>query len=106
MSSLTPLKSRGAAPDHRGVGSGEGVVLSNGFFASSNGIELPLLNGAAAAALALTGPGAYSIDAALGLASAWTPALSTLVLFIGIVAGFANLILRQLRQPLAQAVRG
>src|SRR6059036_2373766 len=82
------------------------VHWSNGLFAASNGIELPLLNGAAAAALALTGPGAYSIDAALGLASAWTPALSTLVLFIGIVAGFANLILRQLRQPLAQAVRG
>src|SRR5216684_1078456 len=38
---------------------------SNGVFATSNGIEVPLLYGAAGAALALTGPGLYSLDAAL-----------------------------------------
>ena len=45
------------------------VHLKNGLFAMSNGIELPLLYGAAAAALALTGPGQYSLDALLGLQS-------------------------------------
>ena len=43
-------------------------------FAQSNGIEVPLLYGVTAAALALTGFGAYSLDAALGLSSLWTPA--------------------------------
>ena len=36
-------------------------------FAQSNGIEVPLLYGVTAAALALTGFGAYSLDAAVGL---------------------------------------
>ena len=39
---------------------------------TSNGIEVPLLYGVGAAALALTGPGAYSLDAVLGLTSLWT----------------------------------
>src|SRR5689334_1171602 len=36
------------------------VHLRNGLFAANNGIEVPLLYAAGAAALALTGPGAYS----------------------------------------------
>src|SRR5207237_450822 len=43
------------------------VHWGHGVFAASNGIEVPLLYGAGAAALALTGPGRYSFDAALGL---------------------------------------
>src|SRR5438876_2402289 len=43
------------------------VHWPHGLFAASNGIELPLLYGAAAAALALTGPGRFSLDALLGL---------------------------------------
>src|SRR5918993_183133 len=42
------------------------VHWQHGLFAASNGIEVPLLYGTAAAGLALTGPGAYSLDAALG----------------------------------------
>src|SRR5215210_5865701 len=38
----------------------------NGFFAMSNGIELTLLYAAGAAALAIMGPGAFSLDALLG----------------------------------------
>jgi putative oxidoreductase len=69
-------------------------------FAQSNGIEVPLLYGVTAAALALTGFGAYSLDAALGLSSLWTPATSWAALAIGVVGGLANL---SLRRPAAQA---
>jgi putative oxidoreductase len=71
------------------------VHLKNGLFAMSNGIELPLLYGAAGAALTLTGPGRYSLDALLGLESVWTPALAWTVLGLGIVGGVANLAIRQ-----------
>ncbi len=43
------------------------VHWQHGLFAQNNGIELPLLNSAGAAAIALVGNGAYSLDAALGL---------------------------------------
>ena len=71
------------------------VHWQNGLFAMSNGIELPLLYAAGAAALALTGPGRYSFDALLGLASIWTPALAWSALALGIVGGAANLALRR-----------
>ena len=76
------------------------VHWQHGVFAQNNGIEVPLLYGATAAALALTGPGLYSLDAALGLASLWTPALAWTVLALGALGGFANLALR--RQAPAQ----
>jgi putative oxidoreductase len=71
------------------------VHLKNGLFAMANGIELPLLYGAAAAALALTGPGRYSLDALLGLGPFWTPALTWTALGLGIVGGVANLAMRR-----------
>ena len=48
------------------------VHWANGVFATSNGIEVPLLYATGAATLALTGPGRYSLDAWLGLAPLWT----------------------------------
>jgi putative oxidoreductase len=71
------------------------VHWQNGLFSMANGIELPLLYGAAAAALALTGPGAYSLDAALGLTALSTPALAWSALAVGILGGIGNLALRQ-----------
>ena len=71
------------------------VHLKNGFFAASNGFEVAYLYAAGAAALALTGPGAYSVDAVLGLDSLWTPVVVLRVLAVGVVGGFANLLLRR-----------
>ncbi len=71
------------------------VHWSNGVFATKNGIELPLLNAVAALAIALTGPGVYSVDAALRLGRIWSPALVAVVLALGFLGGLANLALRR-----------
>jgi putative oxidoreductase len=71
------------------------VHWQNGLFATSNGIEVPLLYATGATALALTGPGRYSLDAWLGLAPLWTPAITLTALGVGIIGGVANLALRR-----------
>lgn len=71
------------------------VHWEHGLFASTNGIELPLLYAAVAFGLALTGPGSYSLDALFGIAGRWTSTATALVLAVGIIAGFGNLALRR-----------
>lgn len=71
------------------------VHWEHGLFANTNGIEVPLLYIAAAVALALTGYGRYSLDAALGIANRWTPALTWLVLGVGALGGLANVAMRR-----------
>jgi putative oxidoreductase len=71
------------------------VHWQHGLFASSNGIEVPLLYGAGAAALAFTGPGQYSLDAMAGLTSAWTPAVAAAALAVGVLAAIVNLAIRR-----------
>jgi putative oxidoreductase len=61
----------------------------------TNGVELPLLYAAVAIALALTGPGAYSLDALFGLQSLWTPAVAWAAIAAGVVGGAANLLVRR-----------
>jgi putative oxidoreductase len=73
------------------------VYWPNGLFAMSNGIEVPLLYGVGAAALALTGSGVFSLDALLGFTPLWTSTLSWAALAAGILGGVANLALRRRR---------
>ena len=75
--------------------------MKNGLFATKNGIELPLLYTVAAVRFALTGPGRYSLDEALGFRWAWTPLVIWVALAIGVLWGIVNLALR--RQPATPA---
>jgi putative oxidoreductase len=77
------------------------VHWQHGLFATSNGIEITLLYAAGAVSLALTGPGRYSLDALVGLASLWTPPVTAVVLAAGILGGIGNLALRRPAPPAA-----
>ena len=69
------------------------VHWQHGLFAQSNGSEVPLLYAAAAVALALTGFGAYSMDAALGLT--WSADVAWIAIGLGVLGGAANLAIRK-----------
>lgn len=71
------------------------VHLKNGFFVATSGIEHPLLIATAAVGIALTGPGRYSLDAALGNYKLLTPAATWIILAIGLIGGVANLAMRR-----------
>jgi putative oxidoreductase len=75
------------------------VHWPNGLFAMSNGIEVPLLYGVGALALALAGPGLFSLDGLLGLTPLWTSTVRCAVLIAGILGGVANLALRRKPTP-------
>ncbi len=69
------------------------VHLPKGLWMSEGGAEMTLVYLAAAVALALAGPGSYSLDAALGL---HVPALVTaLVAIVGAVAAVVALVTRR-----------
>jgi putative oxidoreductase len=71
------------------------VHWQHGLFAATNGIEVPLLYATGAAALALTGPGAYSIDALLGLTTTWTPRFVWGALTLAAVSAIVSLAVRR-----------
>lgn len=71
------------------------VHWPNGLFAAKNGIEVSLLYGAMAFALALTGPGQYALDTLVGLNTVWSVKEAWVVLGLAVVGGFANLGLRK-----------
>jgi putative oxidoreductase len=77
------------------------VHWQHGLFAQNNGIEVPLLYAVAAVALALTGFGAYSIDAALGLT--WSAEVAWIAIGMGVLGGVANLAIRK-TEPAPQHV--
>jgi putative oxidoreductase len=65
-----------------------------GFFAQSGGIEVPFLYAAGAVALALAGPGRFSLDALLGLEWLWDPRIAAAALAIGVLGAVGNLLTR------------
>lgn len=69
------------------------VHWPHGLFAQNNGIETPLLYAAGAVALALTGPGAYSLDALVRLS--WSGEIAWIALALGVLGGMANLAIRK-----------
>jgi putative oxidoreductase len=71
------------------------VHWSHGLFATTNGIEVPLLYATGALTLALTGPGAYSLDAALGLDRLWSPGLAWAAIAVGVLGAVVNLAARR-----------
>jgi putative oxidoreductase len=79
------------------------VHWNHGLFASTNGIEVPLLYATGAVTLALTGPGAYSLDAVLGLDRLWSPGLEWAALGAGVLAAVVNLAARRPAPSVAKA---
>ena len=72
------------------------VHWQHGVFAQNNGIELPLVYSVTAAAIALVGNGAYSLDAVAGLS--WPAEVVWAALALGVIGGFANLAIRKTGQ--------
>jgi putative oxidoreductase len=71
------------------------VHWKGGLFATTNGIEVPLLYATGAVALALTGPGLFSLDAVLGIDHIWSPAFKVAAVAVGAVGGVLNLLARR-----------
>ena len=71
------------------------VHLKNGFFAMSNGIELPFLYAASALGLAFSGAGAFSLDALLGLTFLSEPSDVEGILMLAVLGAAATLALRR-----------
>lgn len=71
------------------------VHVHNGLFVANNGVEVPLLYAVVAITVGLAGPGAYSLDAVLGLTGLWTAPVVWTVLAAGLAGGLGNLALRR-----------
>ena len=71
------------------------VHWGKGLFATTRGIEVPLLFATFAVMLALTGPGRWSLDAALGLEALWSPGIAAVALAVGLLGGIGNLLARR-----------
>ena len=82
------------------------VHLRNGFFATANGVELPLLYLLVAALYAFAGYGVLSLDAAFGIAGVWTPGLVWLFVVLGLGGGAANLVARRKAPAMAAPAEG
>jgi putative oxidoreductase len=80
------------------------VHLPNGFFASGNGVEMPLLYAAGAVVFAFVGPGACSLDALFGLSAFWPPAMAWIAVVAAVVLGLLNLALRRREPPKVEHV--
>ena len=76
------------------------VHIKKGFFATNGGYEYTLVLGGAALALAFTGPGAFSLDQALGIS--WSgDAWGLASLAAGLIGGALPLVARKTARPSA-----
>lgn len=73
------------------------VHAGKGLWNTDGGYELPLVYAVIGAALALTGAGAHSLDAALGLA--WSPLASWGAIALGVLSGAGVLAARRITAP-------
>jgi putative oxidoreductase len=71
------------------------VHWAHGFFASSNGIELPLMYLTSVLPLAFVGPGAYSLDGRLGLIGRFDPATAWMVIGVAGALAVVNVAMRR-----------
>ena len=71
------------------------VHWPHGFFASSNGVELPLLYLTAALPLAVAGPGWYSLDGLLGLPTHAPPTVAWAAIAVAVALALLNVALRR-----------
>ena len=79
---LTPLASAGVITV---MGIATIVKLGHGFWSQDGGYEYPLFLTVLGVAVAWTGPGALSLDAALGLSGFWVAGVSIAATLAGIV---------------------
>lgn len=79
------------------------VHLPNGFFATSNGFELPLLYLTGALALVFAGAGSYSVDTALGIQILPGPGAAWAAVVAAVVLALANLAVRRRAPAIASA---
>ncbi|MBX6333047.1 MAG: DoxX family protein [Gemmatimonadaceae bacterium] len=82
------------------------VHWKNGFFATDGGYETALMYLVGASAIAFAGPGGYSLDAWLGLASLSAAPKVWIALALGIVAGFGALAARRSGAPVTSGAAG
>jgi|SRR5688500_14620668 len=71
------------------------VHVKNGFFAQGNGVEVTVLFGVAALALAFTGFGQFSLDALTGIDGVFSPREAIIALVLGVAGAVGNLALRR-----------
>ncbi len=76
------------------------VHLPKGFFVTKGGYEFNLAILGAVVTLALTGPGAYSLDAALGIR--FPEPISAIVVAVLVIAGVAVALLTRAPEPVAE----
>ncbi|MFN8423065.1 MAG: DoxX family protein [Anaerolineae bacterium] len=79
------------------------VHIKSGFLSSNNGIETPMLYAMGALLLAFAGPGAYSLDGALGLLELSSVGNAALALVAAVVAGAVTSMLRKAPAPVGAA---
>jgi putative oxidoreductase len=77
------------------------VHLPNGFFAATNGVELPLMNIAGSLALAFAGFGPYSLDAIAPIGALASPQAAWIAIIVAVAGALVSIIGRKPPAPAA-----